>query len=61
MKNWKTTTLGVLSILTALVGAAMTWLKGTQVDVSSLFAAIMAGVGLIHAKDASPTDPAPTK
>lgn len=51
MKNWKTTILGVLSILAAIIGASITWLKGTQVDMTSLLAAVTAGWGLIHAQD----------
>jgi hypothetical protein len=50
--SWKTTTLGVLSIIAALAHAAQAWLNGTPVDVTSVIAAVMAGWGLIHAADA---------
>jgi hypothetical protein len=47
----KTTVLGILSILGALVGAATAFFSGHPVDFASLAAAVMAGVGLIAAKD----------
>lgn len=53
MGSWKTTTLGVLSILAAVVHAGQGWLSGTPVDFTALIAAVMAGWGLIHAADAS--------
>ena len=55
--NWKTTVLGVLTVLLALCGAAKAMLTGVSIDYPTVMAAIMAGVGLIHAKDASNTTP----
>lgn len=52
--SWKTTTAGVAAILVA-GGAALTALTDndpmTVPDWSSLIAAVMAGIGLIFAKD----------
>ncbi len=52
--SWRTTTLGVLAIVAALCGAASALIDGnpaTSPDMSSLSAAIMAGIGLIAARD----------
>jgi len=53
-KNWKTTGLGIAAILTA-AGAALTALTdgndATAPDWGALIAAVIAGVGLIFAKD----------
>ena len=54
-KNFKTTALGVATILTALSSAAMALLDGdpaTNFDIAAIIAAVTAGVGLIVAKDA---------
>lgn len=51
MSSWRTTLLGVLSILAAVTGAGMSMLNGHPVDFPTVIAAIMAGVGLIKAKD----------
>lgn len=54
MKSWRTTTTGVLAILAALIGAAQALIDGnpaTNPDWTSIAAAIMAGVGLITARD----------
>jgi hypothetical protein len=51
--NWKTTATGVLSIVVAVAGAAVEFLKTGKVpDLGILIAAIIAGVGLIKAADA---------
>ena len=51
--NWKTTATGVLSIVVAIAGAAVEFLKTGKVpDLGILIAAIIAGVGLIKAADA---------
>jgi hypothetical protein len=51
--NWKTTATGVLSIVVAVAGAAVEFLKTGKVpDLAILFAAVIAGVGLIKAADA---------
>jgi len=53
-KNWKTTGLGIAAILTA-AGSALTALTdgndATVPDWGALVAAVIAGVGLIFAKD----------
>ena len=52
MNSWKTTTLGALTIVSALVNGAMTWLKtGALPDFGLIIGAIMAGIGLIAARD----------
>ena len=52
--NWKTTLLGVFTILAAVSEAGKEFLSsGTLGDMGLLFAAITAGVGLILAKDSS--------
>lgn len=54
-KNFKTTALGIATILTALSSAAMALLDGdpaTNFDIAAIIAAVTAGVGLIVAKDA---------
>lgn len=54
MKSWKTTGAGVAAIIVA-VGAALTALTDgdatTNIDLASLLAAVIAGVGLIMARD----------
>ena len=55
MKNAKTTTLGIATILTAVSSAVIALLDGdpaTSFDIASVVAAITAGLGLIMAKDA---------
>ena len=57
--NWKTTSAGIAAILVA-VGAALKALTdndpATVPDIGACIAAIMAGVGLILAKDATKSD-----
>ena len=56
MTSWKTTTTGILTIIVALGSAALGFLKtGTIPDLGALVAAIMAGIGLITAKDTDVT------
>lgn len=54
MKSWKTTLTGIAAILTA-VGAALTAIfdnnPNTTIDVAVTASAIMAGIGLIFARD----------
>lgn len=52
MSNWKTTVAGIGAILTAVGTVAVALAHGTPVDWSTAIAAIMAGIGLIAAKDA---------
>lgn len=65
MKNTKTTLAGIGAILVAVGGALKAIFDGdptTTFDITSTVAAIIAGVGLITAKDAEkPADPAATK
>ena len=54
-KNFKTTALGIATILTAISSAVMAFLDGdpaTNFDIAAVIAAVTAGVGLIVAKDA---------
>ena len=54
-RNLKTTALGVLAILGALVNVAVALLDGnptTNPDWPATYTAIIAGIGLIAAKDA---------
>jgi hypothetical protein len=56
MNSTKTTILGILAILSAVVGAATALLDGnpaTTIDFPTLAAAIAAGWGLIMARDNS--------
>lgn len=53
MKNWKTTTLGILTIVSAIVGAIIEFLKsGTIPNFAILIPAILAGWASIHSADA---------
>lgn len=51
MKSWKTTVCGVIAIVCAVGHAASALLSGGTVDYAGTVAAVMAGWGLIHAKD----------
>lgn len=54
MNNAKTTALGVLTILAAVCTAGKEFLStGTFPDIGMLVAAVLAGWGLIAARDAS--------
>ncbi len=53
MQNWKTTLMGVCAILGALVAVGNGIANGTPVDYTAAFSAVVAGIGLIFAKDAS--------
>jgi hypothetical protein len=57
MRNWKTTTTGILAIVLAICTAAKNELDGdpaTIADWSLVATSVLAGVGLILAKDAKP-------
>ena len=59
MKNWKTTTTGILAIVLTICTAAKNELDGdpaTIADWSLVATSVLAGVGLILAKDAKPSD-----
>ena len=52
MRNWKTTTLGVLTAIIALATGAKEFLaSGSIPDIGLIAASIMAAWGLIAAKD----------
>ena len=55
MKSWHTTLLGILSILSTVIGAGIALLNGSHVDPAVVIAGITAGAGLIAAKDANVT------
>lgn len=58
MKNWRTTSLGILTIITALVSLGVSLLKGEPIDLQEILTIIIgggAGVGLVVAKDAGVT------
>lgn len=48
----KTTILGILTILSGVVNAALAILNGTPIDMQTTIIAITAGIGLIKAADA---------
>lgn len=50
-KNWKTTVAGVATILVAVGNAANAVLQGQPLDMTSLITTIIAGIGLVFAKD----------
>ena len=47
----KTTILGILTIVGAIVSGATQFLKGGSIDLLSIVPAISAGIGLIKAQD----------
>jgi hypothetical protein len=51
--NWKTTTLGILTILGSVASIGKGILAGEPVDFAFHLAAITAGLGLVVARDAS--------
>jgi hypothetical protein len=54
LNDWKTTLLGVFTILAAVADAGKEFLaNGTLGDVGLLFASLTAGIGLILAKDSN--------
>ena len=57
-KSWRTTTLGILAIVTAVAGFVKATLDNdptTEPDMAALVAAVSAGLGLLFAKDAKVT------
>lgn len=60
--SWKTTTAGIIAIVMSILTAFSGWLStGVMPDFGTLIAAIIAGVGLILAKDHSAVPPVPAK
>ena len=52
MRNWKTNVLGGLTIIVAVASAAKSYLAtGTVPDMAALSTAVLAGWGLVMAKD----------
>jgi hypothetical protein len=51
--NWKTTTLGILTILGSVASIGKSLLSGEPVDFTFHIAAITAGLGLVVARDAA--------
>ena len=61
-KSWKTTTLGVLALVTLLAGAATAVLDNdpaTTIDFGQLVPALLAAVAAIFSKDANVTGGTP--
>lgn len=64
MQHWRTTVLGILTILGSVGGGLIAWLKTGQIpDLGPVIAGVTGGIGLIHAGDAaaSPSTTPPTK
>lgn len=57
MKNWKTTSAGIATILAGVAAALAQYSHGQPVDLTVLFSALVTGIGLIAAHDANPTEP----
>ena len=54
MKNWRTSAFGIVTVLVAVLSAAKALLDGdptTNPDLAVLIASLMAGAGLLAAKD----------
>ena len=51
--SWRTTVLGIVTIVAAIAGAAKAYLTGQPVDYGTVLAALTAGWGLIHAADSA--------
>ena len=52
MRNWKTNTIGILTILIALATGAKEYLAtDTLPDLGLIVASVLAGWGLVQAKD----------
>jgi hypothetical protein len=62
MKNWKTTSMGISTIIGALVALFFAWKSNNlnQTTIMACITAILAGIGLIIAKDAGVTGTALT-
>lgn len=58
MKSWRTTVLGIVTILTAVAGVVQAVVDNdptTNPDMTVAVAAIVSGIGLIFAKDSKVT------
>ena len=49
--SWKTTAAGIVAIVAAVTDAVSSILAGNPIDVARVVAAIVAGIGLIAARD----------
>ena len=49
--SWKTTTAGIVAIVAAVTDAVAAVLAGNPIDYARVIAAIVAGIGLITARD----------
>lgn len=52
MKNWRTTILGILTIVATLAHVGILYLHNQPVSWTELSAGLTAGWGLLHASDA---------
>jgi hypothetical protein len=59
MQSWRTTVLGVLTIIATLTAAGVSLLNGHPPDLATTSAGVIAGIGLIHAADNKKLPPAP--
>lgn len=58
MKSWRTTVLGIVTILTAVAGVVQAMVDNdpaTNPDMTVAVAAVVSGIGLIFAKDSKVT------
>lgn len=58
MKSWRTTVLGIVTILTAVAGVVQAMIDNdpaTNPDMTVAVAAVVSGIGLIFAKDSKVT------
>lgn len=55
LRSWRTTALGVLMIVGAVSNAAVELLNGHQPDWQATALAIIGGIGMLFAKDATVT------
>jgi hypothetical protein len=52
MRNWKTTTIGILTMLIAIATGGKEYLQTEQIpDLALIITSILAGWGLVQAKD----------
>jgi hypothetical protein len=52
MRNWKTTTIGILTMLVAIATGTKEYLSTEQIpDLALIVTSILAGWGLVQAKD----------
>jgi len=62
MKDWKTTSSGIVLIVGAIVTIVYSAVSGTvtQVEIMAAVGAVVTGIGLLFAKDATSTPTTPT-